>query len=194
MSSPLLDEIRERRGLAYHVSCSADVTELSGQLVIEASTAPEHAEEFMVEMKRLLLQQGDKVDATGLERAKNLIAVRRLRDWERTARRLEDAVLDVFALGRVRSRAEVAAHIDAVGPARGAARVRPHARGTADGRDRRQAEEGPAREGAGAVRRALNGARPGVDPRVCPLAIRDRAGQRSDLQARGKRAGVHVST
>ena len=116
MSSPLLDEIRERRGLAYHVSCSADVTELSGQLVIEASTAPEHAEEFMVEMKRLLLQQADKVDATALERAKNLIAVRRLRDWERTARRLEDAVLDVFALGRVRSRAEVADRIEAVGP------------------------------------------------------------------------------
>ena len=116
MSSPLLDEIRERRGLAYHVSCSADVSELAGQFVIEASTAPEHAEEFMVEMNRLLLQQADKVDATGLERAKNLIAVRRLRDWERTARRLEDAVLDVFALGRVRSRAEIAARIDAVGP------------------------------------------------------------------------------
>jgi predicted Zn-dependent peptidase len=115
MSSPLLDEIRERRGLAYHVSCSADVTELSGQFVIEASTAPEHAEEFMVEMKRLLLQQADKIDAQGLARAKNLIAVRRLRDWERTARRLEDAVLDAFALGRVRSRQEVAARIDAVG-------------------------------------------------------------------------------
>ena len=116
MSSPLLDEIRERRGLAYHVSCSADVTELSGQFVIEASTAPEHAEEFMVEVKRLLLQQADKIDATGLARAKNLIAVRRLRDWERTARRLEDAVLDVFALGRVRSRTEIAARLDAVGP------------------------------------------------------------------------------
>jgi predicted Zn-dependent peptidase len=114
MSSPLLDEIRERRGLAYHVSCSADVTELAGQFVIEASTAPEHAEEFMVEMKRLLARQGDHIDAAGLERAKNLIAVRRLRDWERAARRLEDAVLDVFALGRVRSRAEVAARIEAV--------------------------------------------------------------------------------
>jgi predicted Zn-dependent peptidase len=116
MSSPLLDEIRERRGLAYHVSCSADVTELAGQFVIEASTAPEHAEEFLVETKRLLLQQADRIDATALTRAKNLIAVRRLRDWERTARRLEDAVLDVFALGRVRPRTEIAARIEAVGP------------------------------------------------------------------------------
>ncbi len=114
MSSPLLDEIRERRGLAYHVSCSADVTELAGQFVVEASTAPEHAEEFMVELKRLLARQGDHIDPAGLARAKNLIAVRKLRDWERSARRLEDAVLDVFALGRVRSRAEVAARIEAV--------------------------------------------------------------------------------
>ncbi|MEP7300751.1 MAG: pitrilysin family protein [Caldimonas sp.] len=114
MSSPLLDEIRERRGLAYHVSCSADVTELAGQFVIEASTAPEHAEEFMVEMKRLLARQADHIDAAGLQRAKNLIAVRRLRDWERAARRLEDAVLDLFALARVRSRAETAARIEAV--------------------------------------------------------------------------------
>ena len=116
MSSPLLDEIRERRSLAYFASCSADILPSSGQFVIEASTAPEHAEEFMVEMKRLLLQQADKIDAQGLARAKNLIAVRRLRDWERTARRLEDAVLDVFALGRVRSRKEIEARLDAVGP------------------------------------------------------------------------------
>lgn len=114
MSSPLLDEIRERRGLAYHVSCSADVTELAGQFVIEASTAPEHAEEFMVEVKRLLLRQADHIDAAGLARAKNLIAVRRLRDWERPGRRLEDTVLDVFALQRVRPRAEISGRIDAV--------------------------------------------------------------------------------
>ncbi|MGZ5274712.1 MAG: M16 family metallopeptidase [Caldimonas sp.] len=117
MSSPLLDEIRERRGLAYHVSCSADVTELAGQFVIEASTAPEHAEEFLVEMKRLLEVQSGSVDAAGLERAKNLIAVRRLRAWERASRRLEDAALDLLALGRVRPRAEIAARIEAVGAA-----------------------------------------------------------------------------
>ena len=117
MSSPLLDEIRERRGLAYHVSCSADVTELAGQFVIEASTAPEHAEEFLVEMKRLLEAQAGHVDAIALERARNLIAVRRLRAWERASRRVEDAALDLLALGRVRSRAEIAARIDAVSAA-----------------------------------------------------------------------------
>ena len=117
MSSPLLDEIRERRGLAYHVSCSADVTELAGQFVIEASTAPEHAEEFLVEMKRLLEVQAGHVDAVALERARNLIAVRRLRAWENASRRVEDAALDLLALGRVRSRAEIAARIEAVSAA-----------------------------------------------------------------------------
>jgi predicted Zn-dependent peptidase len=115
MSSPLLDEIRERRGLAYHVSCSADITELSGQFVIEASTAPEHAEEFLVEMKRLLEAQAGAIDAAGLARAKNLMTVRRLRAWERPSRRLEDAALDLLALDRVRDRAEVAERLDAVG-------------------------------------------------------------------------------
>jgi len=43
MSSPLLDRVREQRGLAYHASCSADVFDMCGQMVIEASTAPEQA-------------------------------------------------------------------------------------------------------------------------------------------------------
>jgi predicted Zn-dependent peptidase len=114
MSSPLLDEIRERRGLAYYLSCSADVGELAGQFVIEASTAPEHAEEFLAELKRLLAVQADAVLAIDLERAKNQIAVRRLRAAERPSRRLEDAALDLLAFGRVRSRAELAQYSDGV--------------------------------------------------------------------------------
>ena len=114
MSSPLLDEIRERRGLAYYVACSADVSALAGQFIIEASTAPEHVEEFFVEVKRLLAAQAEGVDAVGLERARNQLVVRRLRDAERPTRRLEDAALDLFALGRVRPVAEAAARSEAV--------------------------------------------------------------------------------
>jgi hypothetical protein len=46
MSSPLMDEIRERRGLVYYASCTAEVNELAGLFVVEASTAPEHVDEF----------------------------------------------------------------------------------------------------------------------------------------------------
>jgi predicted Zn-dependent peptidase len=117
MSSPLLDEIRERRGLVYYAACSADVIELCGQFVIEASTAPEHLDEFVTEVMRLLAAQADAVDPLHLERAHNQIAVRRLRDRERPSRRLEDAALDLFAFGRVRSGAELAERFSLVSAA-----------------------------------------------------------------------------
>ena len=114
MSSPLLDQIRERRGLAYYLSCSADISPLAGQFVIEASTAPEQALPFLVELKRLLAEQAHEVSAASLARARKQIAVRRLQAAERPSHRLEDAALDVLAFGRVRSRAELAEYVDAV--------------------------------------------------------------------------------
>ena len=108
MSSPLLDEVRERRGLAYYLACSADISQLAGQFVVEASTAPEHAEAFLVALARLLEAQAERVDASDLERAKKQIAVRRLQAAERPSHRLEDAALDLLAFDRVRSAAELA--------------------------------------------------------------------------------------
>ena len=102
MSSPLLDELRERRGLAYYAACSADVLPLTGQFVIEAATAPEHAEEFFAQVSALLRRQVDATDAIGLERARNQIAVRTLRAIEQPSRRLEAAAQDLFTFGRVR--------------------------------------------------------------------------------------------
>ena len=57
-------------------------------------------------MVRLLLEQAEGIDAVALERARRQIVVRHLRELERPGRLLESAVLDLFALGRVRSRAE----------------------------------------------------------------------------------------
>ena len=106
MSSPLMDQLRERRGLVYYAACSADVLELAGQFVIEASTSPQQLPEFFAEVVRLLLEHAQAVAPTALERARRQIAVRHLRDLEKPSRRLESAVLDLFALGRLRSRAE----------------------------------------------------------------------------------------
>lgn len=114
MSSPLMDQLRERRGLVYYAACSADVSDLCGQFVIEASLAPENVPEFAVEVARLLTEHAERVDPVGLVRARNQIAVRRLRDAEQPYRRLEAAAQDLFVFGRVRSRAELAAHVDAV--------------------------------------------------------------------------------
>ena len=111
MSSPLMDQLRERRGLVYYAACSADVLELGGQFVIEASTSPQQLPEFFAEVVRLLQQQAEGSDAVALERARRQIAVRELRALERPSRRLEAAALDLFALGRVRSRAETIAEL-----------------------------------------------------------------------------------
>ena len=116
MSSPLLDQIRERRGLVYHADCSADVTDLCGQFVIEASTMPEHLDEYFVEVTRLLREHADATDPVGLERARNQIIVRSLCAHEVPSQRLEVAALDLFAFGRVRSREELMDGIAAVTP------------------------------------------------------------------------------
>ena len=117
MSSPLLDRIRERRGLVYHADCSADVTDLCGQFVIEASTMPEHLDEYFVEVTRLLREHVETTDPVGLQRARNQIMVRSLCTQEVPSQRLEGAALDLFAFGRVRSREELMAGIAAVTPA-----------------------------------------------------------------------------
>jgi predicted Zn-dependent peptidase len=114
MSSPLLDEIRERRGLAYYVACSADVLPLAGQFVIEASTAPAQAEEFLVEVARLLREQAAGTDAVGLARARNQLTVRALRSLEQPARRLEAAAQDLFTFRRLRDTQDWLARLEAV--------------------------------------------------------------------------------
>lgn len=114
MSSPLLARVREQRGLAYHASCTADVFDMCGQMVIEASTAPEQFDEFLREVSHLLAAQAEGIDAVDLERARNQIAVRRLHDAEMPLRRLEDAALEVFVHGRLRPPAESLARLQAV--------------------------------------------------------------------------------
>ncbi len=117
MSSPLMDELRERRALVYYAACSADVSELGGQFVIEASTAPEHVDAFFTQVLRLLREQAQAIDPVALQRARNQIEVRELRAQESASRRLEAAALDLFFLGRVRARDERASRMRSVHPA-----------------------------------------------------------------------------
>ncbi len=115
MSSPLLDEIRERRGLAYHAACSADLMALAGQFVIEATTTPEHLDEFFGAVARLLHAHAVHIDAVALERARNQLAVRTLRSAERPLHRIESAARSLFVRGRVQSHDELMAGVMAVG-------------------------------------------------------------------------------
>lgn len=117
MSSPLMDQVRERRALAYYAACSADLYELGGQFVVEAATAPAQVDEFFDAVAALLVEQAQTIDPVGLARARNQIRVRQLSTREQPVRRLEAAALDLLVLGRVRGGAELAAALDAVSTA-----------------------------------------------------------------------------
>ncbi len=118
MSSPLLDEIRERRGLAYHLGCAAEIWPHGGQLVIDAATSPEQAPELLDAVHALLRQQARQgPDPVALARARRQLALRSLRALELAARRLEAAAQDLFNFGRLRDPADWLAALDAVQPA-----------------------------------------------------------------------------
>lgn len=104
MSSPLMDEVRERRGLVYYAACSADVLPWCGQFVVEASTAPEHLDEYVAEVMRLLRVQAEAIRLVDLERARNQITVKALRAQEQPFRQLEEAAQDLLVHGNLRSR------------------------------------------------------------------------------------------
>ncbi len=106
MSSPLLQALRERQGLAYHAAASADVLAVCGQFVVEASTAPESFEQALGEVAGLLARLAERVEAVDLERARQQLVVRLLQAHERPMRRLESAALDLFTFGRVRTLSE----------------------------------------------------------------------------------------
>ena len=118
MSSPLLDEIRERRGLAYNAGCAADIWPHGGQFVIDAATSPEQAVELLEAVHALLCRQADGGDQqTALERARRQLTVRALRGLEQPSRRLEAAAQDLFTFGRLRDTQDWLQHLDAVTPA-----------------------------------------------------------------------------
>lgn len=114
MSSPLLDELREQRGLVYHAACSADVLDMCGQFIIEASLAPEHVDEYLREVTRLLARQAEQINPVDLERARNQLRVRQLRQLEQPHQLLEQLALDWLSVGRVRGPQQLAERLAAV--------------------------------------------------------------------------------
>lgn len=114
MSSPLLQRVREQRPLAYHATCAADVLDVSGQFVVEASTSAALLDDFVHEVAVLLRRHAERIDAVDLDRARHQLRVKRLRALEAPLQRLEEAALDLFAFGRVRELDEVLARMEAV--------------------------------------------------------------------------------
>lgn len=106
MSSPLMHELREQRGLVYYAACASDLLDVAGEWVVEASFGDRRLDEVVGALAGLLQRHADGVAADDLERARHQFALRLARGQERPGRALEAAVLDLMALGRVRPAGE----------------------------------------------------------------------------------------
>jgi predicted Zn-dependent peptidase len=115
MSAPLMAELRERRGLVYYAACSADLLAMAGEFVVEASFAPDKLAEVLTAITALLQRHAERVAESDLTRARHQMALRLATLQERPGRWLEAAVLDLLALGHVRSPAQRLAATEGVG-------------------------------------------------------------------------------
>lgn len=114
MSAPLVDAVRERLGLAYSVGATADVGDVHGALVIDATTTPDKVPAFTQELARLLAAQADHIAPADLERARNQLLVSLVRSAERPMRLLQRCVEHQWAAGRAFDRAEAVDSILAI--------------------------------------------------------------------------------
>ena len=101
MSAPLVDAVRERLGLAYSVGATADVGDLHGALVVDATTTPDKVPAFTQALSTLMAAQAEGIAATDLSRAKNQLLVSLVRTAERPLRMLQRCVEHQWATGGV---------------------------------------------------------------------------------------------
>jgi len=114
MSSPLVDTVRERLGLAYTAYSSVDMGDAWANFVVHAVTTPEKLTPLLTETGRLLRAQAAGIDPVHLERARNQLTVSRVRTGERPYASMEQALEELFATGTVTSMQETIDLIDSI--------------------------------------------------------------------------------
>jgi predicted Zn-dependent peptidase len=112
MSSPLTDTVRERMGLAYTAHSTSESGDAWFNFVVHAITTPDKLQQLMTATGELLRGHAGEIDAVHLERAKNQLAVSRVRSSERTYAAMERAVEDLFVRGTISTPAETIALIE----------------------------------------------------------------------------------
>jgi predicted Zn-dependent peptidase len=116
MSSPLVDTVRERLGLAYTTHAMMDGGDVWANFMVHAVTTPDKLDALVAATGDLLrAHAAAPVDPVHLERAKNQLTVARVRTGERTYATMEQAVEELFASGGVTPMDEAIAMIDAIG-------------------------------------------------------------------------------
>ena len=114
MSSRLMAEVREKRGLVYHVSTSYNDVKTQAAWTTYAGTVPEKARETLDVTVGEIRGLANGVEADELTRAKTQLKSALFMASDSTASRVASAVNDWHGLGRVRTIDEVAASIDNV--------------------------------------------------------------------------------
>lgn len=112
MSAPFTDTVRERLGLAYTAQSSAEHGDVWFNFVVHAITTPDKLEQLMTVTGGLLREQAQEIAPVHLERAKNQLAVSRVRSSERTHATMERAVEELFVRGAVTPAGETIAMIE----------------------------------------------------------------------------------
>jgi predicted Zn-dependent peptidase len=114
MSAPLTDTVRERLGLAYTAESSTENGDVWFNFVVHAITTPDKLEQLMTATGGLLREHATQIDLVHLERAKNQLAVSRVRSSERTYATMERAVEELFVRGMVTSTKETISMIETI--------------------------------------------------------------------------------
>ncbi|HET8745948.1 MAG TPA: pitrilysin family protein [Ramlibacter sp.] len=114
MSAPFTDTVRERMGLAYTAHSTSESGDAWFNFIVHAITTPDKLDALMAATGGLLRQHAGAIDPVHLERAKNQLAVSRVRASERTYAAMERAVEDLFVRGAVATPQETIALIEAI--------------------------------------------------------------------------------
>jgi predicted Zn-dependent peptidase len=114
MGSRLFTEVREKRGLVYHVSCRYDSVKGHAGLFTYAGTRPAVAQETFDVTARELCRLAEGVGDDELARARTQLKSALVMQGQATTARAAALVSDWHHLRRLRSLDEIAAAIDAV--------------------------------------------------------------------------------
>lgn len=101
MSAPLADTVRERLGLAYDVQAHTESGDVWFNFLVYAVTTPDKLEQLVGVTGGLVREHAERIDPVHLERARNQLAVSRVRSSERSYAAMERAVEELFVHGAV---------------------------------------------------------------------------------------------
>ncbi len=118
VSSRLWREVRDRKGLAYHIGTSQNLYRSSGLFFVEAATAPARLPRLLSTLGRVLREFRDEgMRKDELRKAKDQVRAELELSLESTAARREGAARDWMYRGRPYEVDEIVADIEAVSEA-----------------------------------------------------------------------------